>query len=336
MVLDCQDPIEMDQEPVSWSVVFALWHGAGTAAVPATIDCTPQRKKATRARDVANGELIVSGQALRDNEPVSELHVFWVRIVTNEIVGSFKTQNGELKELTLHMCSKIWAAVQTKDLEPDNERVLETGTRIPIVPPRFYAFKINHAETAKRSRRRGPYRATKANERARSRARAARTRTTTDVERKDYDPPPNDPELDTGFDLEGGGVSIGEARVSLRSRTSPTFFLPDVKETEDEPPETVACLTTHNERSGPSPSQPPPVFKSAVWDIFDAARRQVVAHPTYAALLHSNPFESVRSMDDLPSLTMRHHGMAVPVSKEMLRWFHYFFPLHVQPTLDRA
>ena len=291
------DPIKMDREFTSWTAILQMWTESGTESVPVTLLDTPQRRKMLRAREIAVGEVIVAGSMLKDDEVVNESHVFWVRTTTNEIVGCFKTQCGVMKELSLHMCSKIWGNVPTRDMEP-NERVLSTGTRIPKVPPRFYVYKLNHAETARRSRHRMP----------------PCKRRKVDSEAVDLEATAGNQTHHSPFD-RASAPTLLDARVSVRPAVAQSFFRATRKPT-----------STKQTAPRRQPTTQVPVFRNHVWDVLDSARKQVCSHPSYASLFHTDPFADVRVIDDLPNITTRFHGMDVPISKELLRWFHYFFP----------
>jgi len=64
-----------------------------------------------------------------------------------------------------------------------------------------------------------------------------------------------------------------------------------------------------------------------MWHILWQARQQILEHPSYNRILDDDPFASVATLDDLPRLTTSFNGIEVPLSKELIRWFHHFFPV---------
>lgn len=235
---------------------------------------TPRRRRTARVRDVLEGEVVERGQVQADNERSEERHVWWVRLPSNELVACACAPDGRRRELTMLECRAIWGHLPHDALSANSRRALETGTPVPLVPPRFRDAKRSRAQAAAASRKR-----------ARTEGAGALV----------------------WFDCQSA-PRLGELRTE-RPALVPTSLL-GPQPPDDEP-----------EADGVE------VYRDRVWDVLHEARVQIARNPRYARLLRGNPFASIRSVDDLPSLRTSGEGLQVPLAKDLLLWFHYFFPL---------
>ena len=113
---------------------------------------THQRR--TQAQDLINGEVLELGTPLASNGTVRPSHVCWVRTKDSGIVGCFRRPNGALHELTHQMCHLLWSSIPIRVLQAGNERRLPTGTVVPIVPYKYYTYKLQNTERARVERAR--------------------------------------------------------------------------------------------------------------------------------------------------------------------------------------
>jgi len=135
--------------------MFAAWRRGETPVHEIYLYDTPRRRRDARRREIEAGEIVVRGDAVASDSEngVGEQHVWWVRLPTDELVGCIQGKDGVLRELSLHLCHRIWGHVSIQDLEP-NVRRLSTGTNVPRAPARYIGQKRSRLEAAARARQR--------------------------------------------------------------------------------------------------------------------------------------------------------------------------------------
>lgn len=290
-------------------LAFALteWsRGKRSAGFHASIVTSTTHQKYIKSLDLIDGEMIVCGDVLNRKSKPELRHVCWVRTKQNEILGCYRDGENGVFELTLQMCQTIWPNLQTRDILC-NEQLLSTGTTIPIVPQKFFVYKLHHNEKARLERASRTDASVSTNQLERAATNAS------------HDSPPP---TDDATPILLASLPTKDERDSSLPPAIPCGLLR--AETTSPPP-----LPTHD----PDVRIPIPLADGAVlraspmWHILWQARRQIYDHPTYHNMLLTNPFDSVQTLGDLPHLTMSYNGVDVPLSKELIRWFHHFFPI---------
>lgn len=296
-------------------LAFALndWsRGKRCPAFHASIVTSSTHQKYIKSLDLIDGDMIVRGDLLHRKSKPELRHVCWVRTKQNEILGCYRDSESGVFELTLQMCQSIWPNVQTRDILC-NEQTLPTGTIVPIVPHKFYVYKLHHNEKARLER-------------------ASRSDSILDNTQKSSSTRPMSP---------SSGSTANHTSNIHDHHLLACLPTQDERDSSLRPAIPSGLLRIQNEPVCPTSNTVPNVDlriplplaegsvlrASPMWHILWQARRQIFDHPTYHHILQTSPFESVQTLSDLPGLKMSFNGIEVPISKEVIRWFHHFFPI---------
>ena len=264
-----------------------------------TVQTTSAHARRTREQDLINGEVVVEGVPMAEGETIQHRHVYWVRTEGVGFVACYK-RNGTMEELPHQMCQTLWSSIPTRCLLGGNERMLPTGTKIPLVPHKYYLYKLQHAERARIERARPRVMNPKVEEPVGA---EAVPRTASDTFCMCCMP------------------SAEELRSSTIHPPHHDFYTPE------QPVSSKPMLPTERLHRLPRSFGGAQLLRDEAWCVLHQARMQILAHPTYRTVLAQDPLDGVTSLEQLPQLTVQHRSLEVPISKEMIRWFHHFFPL---------
>ena len=262
-----------------------------------TIVKSSSLQKRVQALELVEGEILVRGEICHDRSKPALRHVWWIRTRSTAIVACFKdAQDYKIRELTLTMCQLVWPNRSTRDIEDRNEQRLPNGTVIPLVPHKFYMYKLHHVE--------------------KSRLERAKARTTRQS------------------DATIGSMAITSDSPALPRCFDPKFCLvclPQTHERESSLSPRISddILWAPHEIEPDHTSQEEDTDTPTTFDTLLRARQQILEHPTYRRILNpnNNPFDAITTVKELSSMGTQFHGMHVAISKEMIQLFHVLFPV---------
>ena len=128
-------------------------HGSTNISHMAKWRCKNQKSDPFKNYKILRSGIPINFDVYTDEgrQKITEKHVYWLELEDGCIKACIKEwKNNLFKEISLHLCQAIWPNVHTRDIGL-NERVVEGGMVIPIIPKNFFYYKKHNHKKSKTS-----------------------------------------------------------------------------------------------------------------------------------------------------------------------------------------
>lgn len=292
---------------------LAGWMAGAKASSESLPMILPKRSTHVSKQFLFNSTLLVKGKVVgfdvyseEGRAQMNESYVWWFKSIGGDTIACYKDNTGEQKELSLQMCQQVWPNVHTRNIG-ENERILPNGVIIPIIPKKFYEYKKHNQKKSKMSR----------NKRKRN------SEIVIDTAIVNYDKNVESQRVidELAFIRQFFGVDMptdNELKASIIFNP-PQFFMSKKTSKMVKKRKVETFVQRASEIVNPNEIQLIQTRVNHLFNILKQARNEAIEVPEYAEKIKADPFGDISTIDDLPK-----HKHA----KEMLSFFHYFFPHH--------